>query len=393
MISCDRSHRSYDLCTITGPTVMDPTTSTFFLVNPSPPHTAAEQQKIRPYPRKWENAIMARIKELTLLTLLSTAHPPHCQIRHGAPALVFSAGGHTGNFFHDFNDGFIPLFITSNSLFPDQDIVLVISKARDWWVTKYRQILRTFSKHPIINLDNETSTHCFPAASVGLISHGFMAINPAPALNVTFTNFRAFLAKAYGAQTPPRSRVKLGAPRLVLVGRSGRGVGRRLLNQDEVRAEAERVGFEVVVLKATMPLQEAYWVVRGSEAMVGVHGAGLTHVVFMRPGAVVVQVVPLGAEWASEVCFGRPAREMMGMEYMEYKIRANESSLIEKYGEDEMVVKDPVGFIGNKWSKEIMDVYLKEQDVRLDLVRFRKYLKKAYRKAKLFLQKDDHHMV
>ena len=116
-ISCDRSHRNYDFCTISGPTVLDPTSSII----------------------------------------------PNCEIQHEAPAILFSAGGLTGNIFHDFNDGFIPLFITMNSIFPDQDVVLVISKARDWWVSKYTEILRTFTKYPIISLDNDTITHCFPS--------------------------------------------------------------------------------------------------------------------------------------------------------------------------------------------------------------------------------------
>ena len=62
--------------------------------------------------------------------------PPHskCDIQHKAPTIVSRL---TGNIFHDLNDGYIPIFITINSIFPNQDIVLVISKARDWWVRKY----------------------------------------------------------------------------------------------------------------------------------------------------------------------------------------------------------------------------------------------------------------
>ena len=56
---------------------------------------------------------MSRIKEVTLISSLII---PNCEIQHKAPVIVF---------------------ITANSIFPDQDVVLVISKARDWWVSKH----------------------------------------------------------------------------------------------------------------------------------------------------------------------------------------------------------------------------------------------------------------
>ena len=84
---------------------------------------------MRPHPHKWESFTMPRIKEVALISGPSS---PKCKIQHKAPALVFSADGYAGNFFHDFNDVFIPLFITVNLVYLDQDVVLVISKACDW---------------------------------------------------------------------------------------------------------------------------------------------------------------------------------------------------------------------------------------------------------------------
>lgn len=161
------------------------------------------------------------------------------------------------------------------------------------------------------------------------------------------------------------------------------------MNQNEVKLEAEKVGFSVVVFepKARTPLREAYALVNSSHAMVGIHGAALTHSLFLRPGSVLVQVVPLGAEWVSRVCFEISARAM-GIEYMEYRIKAEESSLTEKYSKDEPIIKDPVAFRGKNWSPKIMSIYLKEQNVRLDLVRLREYLKEVYVKAKVFMDKE-----
>ena len=50
-----------------------------------------------------------------------------------------------------------------------------------------------------------------------------------------------------------------------------------------------------------------------------------------------------------------------------------------------MFIKDPVAFRGKNWSNEIMNVYVKEQKIRVDLVRFRRYLKNAYQKSRRFM--------
>ncbi|TQD89290.1 hypothetical protein C1H46_025139 [Malus baccata] len=86
--------------------------------------------KVQPYPRKFEGFIMSHIKNISLT---SGPRSPSCKVQHNVSALVFSAGGYAGNFFHDFDDGFVLLFITVNTIFPDQDIVIVVSEAPNWW--------------------------------------------------------------------------------------------------------------------------------------------------------------------------------------------------------------------------------------------------------------------
>ncbi|KAF8369861.1 hypothetical protein HHK36_032108 [Tetracentron sinense] len=386
-ISCDRSNERYDFCSLNGPSFLDPTTSTFLVVDSSSSTRQPISEKVRPYPRKWEKDIMSHIKEL-ILTSSGTPISTPCDVWHNAPALVFSAGGYTGNLFHDFNDGFIPLFVTvtatANSLVSDRNLVLVIANSRNWWLTKYVELLSRFTNYPIINLDNETATHCFPSASVGLISHGYMTIDPTLLPHSeTFLNFRTLLEAAYvHGQSPPTAR-----PRLVLVSRSG-GVGRVIRNQDEIARAAEETGFEVSIFEPTQytSLSEAYGLINGSHAMIGVHGAALTHSLFLRPGSVFVQVVPLGIDWLAETCFGKSARDM-GLEYMEYKIRVEESSLVEKYKRDDLVLKNPKAVVKEAWLKT-KEIYLKDQDVKLDLARFGKYLNKAFKKAKRFMDKE-----
>ncbi|KAL5826322.1 hypothetical protein ACOSQ4_018119 [Xanthoceras sorbifolium] len=389
-INCDRSHHNYDICSINGPAVLDSKTSTFYVVDPPTSTPPLLVENIRPYPRKWENFVMKGIKEVAIK---SGPRSPKCEAQHKAPALVFSVGGYNGNFWHEFNDGLIPLFITVNSIFPDEDVVLVIDKARDWWVRKYADLLQTISKHPIIDLDNDTTTHCFTSATLGLISHGFMTIHPTLLPNsATFTHFRALLDKAYGyghgRNLPSKYNSPATRPRLVLISRKG-SIGRVMSNQAEVKRVAEEVGFDVIVFEPSFktPLHQAYALINTSHAMVGVHGAALTHSLFLRPGSVFVQVVPLGLDWVADVCFAKSARAM-GLDYMEYKINAEESSLVEKYDKNELVIKDPVAYRGNKWSSAVMDIYLKEQNVKLDLFRFGVYLEQVYNKATKFMDKE-----
>ncbi|PHT33711.1 hypothetical protein CQW23_25511 [Capsicum baccatum] len=447
IINCNRSHHFYDICSINGPTIFDPIESTFYTTNNE---TNIIVEKIKPYPRKWENFTMGHIREFTLTT--SPIGPP-CLIHHEAQALVFSLGGYTGNFFHDINDGFIPLFITVNSLFPNQDFILVISKLEDWWVHKYKDLLQSFSKYPIIDIDKEINvTHCFPRATLGLMSHGFMTIDPklTPS-SKTLISFHHFLTTTYGTgqsqrdqpqpqlqsqsqhdqlqpqlqpqsqddQLQPQSRYQSQSqsqhdqpqlqsqsqhdqlhpqsqplfghqpqlrPHLILTSRHG-SIGRLILNQDKVRLIAEQIGFEVILFKPrkNTSLHESFRLIHSSHAMIGVHGAALTHALFLRPNSIFIQIIPIGAEGVSDLCFGKLARGM-NLVYEEYKIGVEESSLMEKFGkENNLVLKNPKALQGKVWSQEIMDIYLREQNINLDLNRFRIYLEKAYQKAKMFM--------
>nr|GLL34165.1 uncharacterized protein LOC109166387 [Ipomoea trifida] len=351
IIICDRSQYYYDICSINGPSVFDPAQSTFFVKGPkcnNGPNLTVE--KVRPYARKWENFTMSNIKEVTL-----TKGPlgPTCDVHHAVPALVFSAGGYTGNFFHDFK------FSTMGS-FP--------------------------SSSPLI-LSSQTKILCW--VTVGLMSHGFMTIDPKLIpTSKTILDFRTFLATTYGkTDAPPDDMIT--KPRLVLTSRNG-SLGRVILNQYEVKILAENIGFEVIMFEphTNTSLAKSFGLINSSHAMLGVHGAALTHAMFLRPGSVFIQIVPIGADGVSELCFGKLAKNLE-LEYEEYKIEMHESSLADKYGkEDSEVLNDPLALQARGWSKEIMDIYLREQNVRLDLKRLRTYLQRAYHKAKVFMDKN-----
>ncbi|CAH2045614.1 unnamed protein product [Thlaspi arvense] len=384
-ITCDRSHTNYDVCSINGSCSLNLRTGTFTIMDPTFATSAPLVEKIRPYPRKTDNWIMPKIKELTL-----TSDPlgltRQCDITHDSPAIVFSAGGYTGSIYHDFIDGFIPLFITANSAFLDRDYIIVVVNPKKWWMPKYIDVLGAFSKHKTILLDKENAsiTHCFTSATVGLISHEPMTIDPTQIPNSkSLVDFHNLLDKAFNTNL---SSLITHKPRLILVSRYGNNIGRVILNEKEIKEMLEDVGFEVIIFRPskTTSLREAYKLVKSSHVMVGVHGAALTHLLFLRPGSVLVQIVPVGLGWVAETCFESPAKAMK-LEYIKYPINVGESSLVEKYSREDLVLKNPIAFRGMDWNSTKMNVYLKEQDVRLDVNRFRKHMDEAYKKAKSFM--------
>ncbi|KAL6284041.1 hypothetical protein ACE6H2_014970 [Prunus campanulata] len=89
-----------------------------------------------------------------------------------------------------------------------------------------------------------------------------------------------------------------------------------------------------------------------------------------------VQVVPLGLDWPSENYYGGPASEM-GLRYLEYKIKPEDSSrIIIVHGPDHPVITDPMS-IFLKGYQAARAVYVDGQNLKVNLVRFREMLIEA----------------
>ncbi|CAK9186157.1 unnamed protein product [Ilex paraguariensis] len=144
-----------------------------------------------------------------------------------------------------------------------------------------------------------------------------------------FIHFHELLETTYGHKAHNHSSISLPWkgrwPRLVLTSHKI-SIGCVILNQDEA---AKEVGFVVIVFEPTLntPLRESCALMHSTHVIVGVHGAALTHSLFLCPGSVFVQVVPIGVERESDIFFGKSAREL-GLEYTECKIGVGESSLL-----------------------------------------------------------------
>lgn len=151
-----------------------------------------------------------------------------------------------------------------------------------------------------------------------------------------------------------------------------------LQNLREIIKICERIGFDVHILnpRRTTPLSEIYTVLNSSHAMLAVHGAAMTHFLFMRPGSVLIQIVPLGLDWAAEAYYGEPAKKL-GLHYIAYKMAPEESSLYRQYDHRDPVIRDPDAVTSKGWSVT-KKIYLERQNVRINLRKFSRLIAKVH---------------
>ncbi|KAK9269591.1 hypothetical protein L1049_001367 [Liquidambar formosana] len=358
-----------EVCVSNKPVRIDNHAMTVYI--PSNETETAPQMKrmVQPYARKEDDTAM---KAVTPVQILHTnISPPACHFTHDVPAVIFSSGGFTGNIFHEFNEIIIPLFITCHHF--KSHLKFVITDFKPWWVRKFNRILTHLSSYDVINPTRDGNVHCFPGAVIGLKYHDNLAFNATDIPGgYSMFDFKQFLKKAYNLKLT--KVLKIEKPVLMLLSRNE---SRRFLNEDEMVGMMEELGFRVIVTMANMTsdLDKFSNVVNSCSVLVGAHGAGLTNGVFLPAGAVMVQVVPLGLDWASATYYGGSAGEM-GVQYLEYKIEPEESSLIDSYGRDHPVITDPASiFLKGYYAARAM--YVDGQDLKVNLVRFRETLVEA----------------
>jgi hypothetical protein len=253
-----------------------------------------------PRSRVWRIMSYARrnvsdAKAVTVTRLPDRAAAPPCAATHAAPAVLFALGGYTGNYWHDFTDVLVPLFVASRRY--GGEVWFLVTRYNPWWLAKYDTLLRRLSRHAAVDIDADTEApvRCFPHVTVGLEMHREFTIVPDLVLRggrrrITMADFTAFLREAYAL---PRGAPARGRPRLLLV---HRGHYRRIVNEAEVARAAEAAGFEAVVLepRGDVRVDEQARLVNSFDVLLGLHGAGLTNAVFLPAGAVLVEVVPYG---------------------------------------------------------------------------------------------------
>lgn len=336
-----------------------------------------ESWSIKPHPRKGDPTAMHLVGQISVKSSSNYGEALPCVVNHSIPAVVFSTGGYMGNVFHDFTDVLIPLFISSRHY--QGEVQFLISDTHSWWLSKYRPYLKELSHYEIIDFDKEKIVHCYPRVVIGLASHKEMSIDPMRGPNGhSMVDFARLMKSAYSLGRDSAIRLEANQakkPRLLIIARKWT---RSFKNVGEIVLMAEGLGYEVVVAESDVGSNLARFaqIVNSCDVMMGVHGAGLTNLVFLPTNATVIQVVPLGGleriAWAD---FGGPALDMK-LRYLQYRITDEESTLVEKYPRDHPVFKDPSSIQRQGWLA-LREIYLVKQSVRLDVKRFKGYLEQA----------------
>ncbi|XP_008806285.1 alpha-1,3-arabinosyltransferase XAT3-like [Phoenix dactylifera] len=346
------------------------------------PTSMKQERKMKPYARKNDPVAIANVKEWSLKPLSSRQPPPGCTKNHSIPAMIFSIGGFTGNHFHDFTDVFVPLFISSYQF--HGEVQFLISDFRSWWVNKFILIFRQLSNYEIINMDSDQeSVRCFPRVIMGPSFHKVLGVDSSrsPA-GCSIVDFKAAMRKAFGLEratvTPPEDvewDMRRWRPRLLIISRKNT---RKFMNERGMVDMATSLGFDVRIGQPDMSTEVSKFarLVNSADVMLGVHGAGLTNMVFLPAGAVVIQVVPMGGlDWLCRETFEDPAEELQ-LKYLEYRIQADESTLVEQYPKDHPVLANPFKIRKQGWDT-LKSVYLDNQNVRPHLGRLRNTLMEA----------------
>ncbi|VAI54906.1 unnamed protein product [Triticum turgidum subsp. durum] len=298
--------------------------------------------RTKPYARYHDPVAMTHVREFVLRPFPADAPPPACTKNHSVPGFVFSNRGFSGNLYHDYTDVLVPLFLSTRKF--KGEVQFLLSDLKPWWVAKFRPLFRQLSKYEVVDVNNDLEVHCVPRIVVGSDFHKDMGIIPSKAAGrVSIVDFKRTLRDAFGLERAAASRggaTGAGKPRLLIISRKN---SRRFLNEREMAAAATAMGFDVRIAEPDQHTDMSTFarLVNSADVMVGVHGAGLTNMVFLPAGAVLIQVVPFGGlEWLTGVTFKNPAADMEGWDALKA-------------------------------------AYLDKQNVRLDLDKFRATLRDA----------------
>ncbi|KAI3858740.1 hypothetical protein MKX03_033693 [Papaver bracteatum] len=344
-----------------------------------------ESWRIKPYARKGDNRAMKDVTELSIKSFLENdkqAEAPDCNINHNTPAIIFSIGGYAGNQFHAFTEILLPLYLTSHHF--HQEVQFLVTNSQPYWLRKYEPIIKQLSRYPIIDIDKEVDIHCYQKVTVGLKHHKDLGIDPMKSpKGYSMVDFAEFLRMSYSLERS--SAIKMDKdflkrndnkkPRLLILSRKRT---RRFINEDEIVTMPKDLGYEVVVAEPGVTTTSSNFthIVNSCDVMVAVHGAGCTNLLFLPSNAILIQVFPLGPlEEFGKHIYGEPA-EAMNLRYLEYKVTVEESSLVEQYPDDHAIFRDPHSFSEKGWSA-VKSVYLDQQNVKLDIGRFKKTLLEA----------------
>jgi Glycosyltransferase 61 len=292
-----------------------------------------------------------------------------CNVTHDVPVLIFATAGFPFNPFHAYTDLLIPIFVAANRY--NGKVQFAVTNFHWSWIKKYMQFLQALSHYPIINLDSETKVYCFPSGQVGLKGNKPFTVEN-PTAGSTMLDFKHFLRTSLSlerAQVGVIEKKSIKKPKIAILLRKGT---RTFTNENEIVDMAEGIGFEVIraATETTKDFPRIAHLINSCDVLMGLHGAGLTNMVYLPDNATIIQIIPWGnLRFISWKDYGEPTKDMR-LNYVEFEIKEEESTLIEKYPRNHTVFSNPQELHRQGWMA-MYTVYLVEQSVKLDVNRFR----------------------
>ncbi|KAB5524440.1 hypothetical protein DKX38_022189 [Salix brachista] len=375
-LRCNIMGRS-EFCEMKGDIRIDGNSSTAFIVSSETDILTAENTSwsIRPYARKEALGEKDFARKWSVKPVTSRLDIARCTRNHSVPAILFSAGGYSGNFFHAFTDIIIPLYSTARTF--NREVQFLITDRKPWWIAKFKTLFEALSRYEIIDIDDRHDVHCFQSLTIGLKGRNNKELSIDSSTSpYSMKDFRKFLRSWYSLKKITAAKIRDGdkrKPRLLIIPRKR---SRSFTNVGEIAQLAESLSYQVIVAEPGPDVSGFAKIINSCDVLMGVHGAGLTNIVFLPENAILIQVVPFGkVEWASRISFEDPAKDM-NIRYLDYKIKVEESTLIQQYPADHEVLRDPSA-IGKQGWVAFRSIYLDKQNVTLDVERFRSTLVKA----------------
>ncbi|CAN0916130.1 Alpha-1,3-arabinosyltransferase XAT3 [Linum grandiflorum] len=389
-----------EFCDLKGDIRVDPNSPIVYYV--VPPDTTINNNTtspltIRPYARNTDPNAMWSVTEWSIkIKAHNDKDLPLCPPSQSndndsssAAALVFSLAGYCGNMFHFMSDILVPLFATARPF--HRQVRLLTTNHQDWFVPRFNRILQALSRYEVVDMDKEQQlgekVYCFSRLTLGLKgspNNRELNINQTES-GYTTTDFKRFLRGVFSLnETSTATKLEdnnnnkdntttvVPVPRLLIINRT---TTRVIRNVNDVAVMATELGFAVTVADLDRNMSRTAMIVDSCDVMMGVHGAGLTNLFFLPDNAVLIQVVPYGADWVSRNAFGDPIDDM-NLRYLAYDVEKHESSLSEQYPPDDPVFTDREFLAKQGWSKW-GSIFLDNQNVTLDLERFKGTLLQA----------------
>ncbi|EPZ32766.1 Glycosyltransferase AER61 domain-containing protein [Rozella allomycis CSF55] len=276
----------------------------------------------------------------------------HCDRTYKGRTIMFYAR-YRRNLFHTLNDSLMNIFALSKEFFNGQP-VSIVSLNKDpisSWPFGY-----FFKNYTIIELPQNTDeTVCFESLAIGC----------SPYLDAYTTlmkpqwmkEFRkTFLDNLKGPETHSNEIAALKENIAYIVSRKK---NRRIMNENEIISLLKKYGYSASLLKPEKHKPyEIKTILSKAKLLIGVHGAGLTNMIFLSEKASIIQIYPYGMKIDENGIIYKRLAKSLNLNYYEWYNK----------------------HINNTFSSKINgfnDFDKKNQDTIVDVVEFERIVQKA----------------